>query len=113
MKKAGKSVKKSVKKQFENVIEKTHDLGEKGEKIIFDDSDSVTCELTDTGEDSKLVHRRIWSKVCRAPPRYLLVEFPTRPSDEYDSAPSRKYIAHFVPLSPVSVNLYLKKFILQ
>ena len=25
--------------------------------------------LTDTGEDSKRVHRRIWSKVCRAPPR--------------------------------------------
>ena len=25
------------------------------------------------GEDSELVHRRIWSKVCRAPPRYLLL----------------------------------------
>ena len=25
--------------------------------------------LTDTGEDSKLVHRRNWSKVCTAPPR--------------------------------------------
>ena len=60
--------------------------------------------LTDTGDDSKLVQRRIWSNVCRAPPRYLLVEFPTRPSDEYDSAPSRKYTAHFVPCSPVSVN---------
>ena len=45
MKKAGKSVKKSVKKQFENVKEKTQDLGEKGKKIIFDDSDSVTCEF--------------------------------------------------------------------
>ena len=29
-------------------------------------------------------------------------KFPTRPSDEYDSAPSRKYTAHFVPFSPVS-----------
>ena len=31
--------------------------------------------------------------------------FPPRPSDEYDSAPSRNYTAHFGPLSPVSVNL--------
>ena len=45
MKKAGKSVKKSVKKQFEDVKEKTQDLGQKGKKIIFNDSDSVTCEL--------------------------------------------------------------------
>ena len=29
--------------------------------------------LTDTGEDSKLVHRRIWAKVCTAPPRYSWV----------------------------------------
>ena len=47
--------------------------------------------LTDTGEDSKLVDRRKRSKKKAAPPRYLLFEFPLRPSDEYDSAPSRKY----------------------
>ena len=60
--------------------------------------------LTDTGEDSELVRRRIWSKVWTGPSRYLLREFPTRQSDEYDSAPSRKYTAHFGPFSPVSVN---------
>ena len=30
--------------------------------------------------------------------------FPTGPSDEYDSAPSRKYTGQFVPFSPASVN---------
>ena len=44
--------------------------------------------LTDTGEDSKLVHRRIWPKVDTLFPSLF---FSKRPSDEYDSAPSRKY----------------------
>ena len=39
-------------------------------------------DLTDIGEDSKLVHRRKRSKVKAAPPRYFLLFFP---SDEYDS----------------------------
>ena len=47
--------------------------------------------LADTGEDSKLDHRRKRSKVNAAPPRYFLLFFPTRSSDEYDSSPSRKY----------------------
>ena len=42
-------------------------------------------KLTDTGEDSKLVHRRKRSKLNAAPPRYLILEFPPRPSDEYES----------------------------
>ena len=42
--------------------------------------------LTDTGEDSKLVHRRKCPKVT-----LFSTFFRTRPSDEYDSAPSRKY----------------------
>ena len=37
--------------------------------------------------------------------------FSTGPSDEYDSAPSRKYTGRFVPLSPVSVNL-IRTFLL-
>ena len=44
--------------------------------------------LTDTGEDSKLVHRQKFPKVDRL---FSTPFFPTRPSDEYDSAPSRKY----------------------
>ena len=51
----------------------------------------LSSNITDTGEDSKLVHRRKCSKVNAAPPRYLLREFPSRPSDEYDSPPSRNY----------------------
>ena len=43
--------------------------------------------FTDTGEDSKLVHRRKRPKVDTL----LSTLFPTRPSDEYDSAPSPKY----------------------
>ena len=37
--------------------------------------------------------------------------FPTGPSDEYDSALSRKYTGQFVPFSPVSVDVsfYEKK----
>ena len=34
---------------------------------------TLLFSLTDGGEDSKLVHRRIWAKVCTAPPRYLLL----------------------------------------
>ena len=41
--------------------------------------------LTDTGEDSKLVHRRKRSKVDRL---FSSLFFLTRPSDEYDSASS-------------------------
>ena len=70
--------------------------------------------LTDTGEDSKLVHRRIWSKMWFT--RYLLLikkKF-NNPKDEYDSAPGRKYTAHFESFSPVSVNfLFLIKNIFQ
>ena len=44
-------------------------------------------KLTNTGEDSKLVHRRIWPKVDALFSSF----FATRPSDEYDSAPSREY----------------------
>ena len=40
---------------------------------------------------AKLVQRRKRSKVNAAPPRCF---FPTRPSDEYDSAPSRKILAY-------------------
>ena len=36
-------------------------------------SSSFDKDLTDTGEDSKLIHRWIWAKVCTAPPRYLLL----------------------------------------
>ena len=43
--------------------------------------------VTDTGEDSKLVHRRKRPKVDKL---FSSLFFPTRPSDEYDSAPSRK-----------------------
>ena len=43
--------------------------------------------LTDTGEDSKLVHRRICPEVDVS---IFFSFFPTRPSDQYDSAPSRK-----------------------
>ena len=53
--------------------------------------DVLEFKLTDTGEDSKLVHRRKRSKLNAVPPRYLILEFSPRPSDEYDSAPSRKY----------------------
>ena len=51
----------------------------------------VEIALTDTGEDSKLVQRRKRSKLNATPPRYFLLLFSTRPSDEYDSVPSRKY----------------------
>ena len=44
-------------------------------------------DLTDTGEDSKLVHRRKRPKVDTL----FHLFFSTRPSDEYDSAPSRKF----------------------
>ena len=49
----------------------------------------VQCywRLTDTGKVSKIVHRRIWPKVDAN----IFIFFPARPSDEYDSAPSRKY----------------------
>ena len=43
--------------------------------------------LTDTGEDSKLVHRWKRAKVDTL----FSTFFPPRPSDEYESAPSRKY----------------------
>ena len=43
--------------------------------------------LTDTGEDSKLVLRRKRPKVDTLFSSF----FPTRPSDECDSEPSRKY----------------------
>ena len=46
---------------------------------------SIKLSLTDTGEDSELAHRPKRSKVNAAPPRYFLLFFPTRPSDEYDS----------------------------
>ena len=45
------------------------------------------CIFTDTGEDSKLVHRRKRPKVDTL---FSSLFFPTRPSDEYDSAQSRK-----------------------
>ena len=41
--------------------------------------------LSDTGEDSKLVHRRKRPKVDAS----IFFFFPTRPSEEYDSAPSQ------------------------
>ena len=41
--------------------------------------------LTDTGEDSILVHRRNRSEVDAS----IFLFFPTRPSDEYDSEPSQ------------------------
>ena len=44
--------------------------------------------LTDTSEDSKPVHRRKRPKVDTL---FSSLVFPTRPSKEYDSAPSRKY----------------------
>ena len=47
----------------------------------------MRMNLTDTAEDSKLVHRRKRPKVDAS----ISFFFPTRPSDEYDSAPSRKY----------------------
>ena len=58
----------------------------------FDDPDegkgrNLFKDLTDTGEDSKLVHRQIWPKMDTS----IFFFFPTRPSDEYDSAASRKY----------------------
>ena len=34
------------------------------------------------------------------------LEFPPRPSDEYDSAPSRKFTRHFGSFSLVSVNIH-------
>ena len=43
--------------------------------------------LTDTGEDSTPVHRRKRPKVDTL----FSLGFPTRPSDESDSAPSRTY----------------------
>ena len=43
--------------------------------------------LTDTGEDSKLVHRRKRLKVDKL---FSSLFFPTRPSDDHDSAPTRK-----------------------
>ena len=46
---------------------------------------ALTSRLTDTGEDSKLVDRRKRSKVDTLSSSFL----PTRPSDEYGSAPSR------------------------
>ena len=51
--------------------------------------------LTDTGEDSKLVHRRKRPKVDTL----FSCLFPTRPSDEYDSAPSRKYSRPLLDIS--------------
>ena len=53
--------------------------------------------ITDTGEDSKLVHRRIWPKY----PRYFLLFFSN--GSERRVWPSRKYTGQFVPFSPVSV----------
>ena len=35
--------------------------------------------------------------------------FPPRPSDEYDSAPSRNHTAHFGAFSPVSVKVFLQE----
>ena len=64
--------------------------------------------LTDAGEDSKLVHRWIWAKVCTAPPRYLFLITKNNSiirKDEYDSAPGRKYTAHFRSFAPVSVKI--------
>ena len=49
-------------------------------------------KLTHTDEDSKLVHRRRRPKVDTL----FSCFFPTRPSDEYDSAPSRKYSHPFL-----------------
>ena len=43
--------------------------------------------LIDTSEDSKLVYRRICAEVS--------TRISPRPSDEYDSAPSRKLTGHF------------------
>ena len=47
-----------------------------------------THTLTDTGEYSKLVHTRKRPKVDTL---FSSLFFPTRPSDEYDTALSRKY----------------------
>ena len=68
---------------------------------------SSDCRYTlcETGENSKLVHRRIAPK-C---PRFFLLFLKMRPSDEYDSAPTRKYTGHFVLFSPVSVSRAEKK----
>ena len=51
-------------------------------------SQSKELSLTDTSEDSKFVHRRERPKVDTL---FSSPFFPTPPSDEYDSAPSRKY----------------------
>ena len=42
--------------------------------------------------------------------RYIILFFSTRPSDEYDSAPSRKY-SRFLDVFPVMVNQYDKKYV--
>ena len=60
--------------------------------------------LSDTSEDSKLVHRRKRPKVDTLFSSF----FPTRPSDEYDSAPSRKYSR---PLLDVFACIGDKKFL--
>ena len=70
-----------------NVI---HILEHYGDNLWFNTSKipilNKTIDLTDTGEDSKLVHRQILPKVDAS---IFFFFFPTRPSDEYDSAPSR------------------------
>ena len=48
-------------------------------------------KLTDTGEDSKLVHRRKRPKVDTLFSSLFWTRPWTCPSDEYDSAPSLKY----------------------
>ena len=63
-----KSTQKSVKKSIVNI-------------------EVLLSLLTDTGEDSKLVNRRKRPKLDAS---FYPLFFPTRPSDEYDSAPSRK-----------------------
>ena len=47
----------------------------------------LKISVNDTGEESRLVHRRKRPKVDTLFSSF----FPTRPSNEYDSAPSRKY----------------------
>ena len=54
---------------------------------LFEIEISLIFNLTDTGEDLKLVHRPKRPKVDTL----FSSIFPTRPSDEYDSATSRKY----------------------
>ena len=59
-------------------------MSKKNQKLINrNSSDGSENFQTDTVEDSKLVHRQIFQKVCTAPPRDLRLEFPSRESKRH------------------------------